>query len=100
MPSERVFELQAITLGDTAAVVALPGEIFTEIGQGIRTRSAYPFTLLASCANDNVGYVATELDFEHQGYGSSRSFVSYGQLPFTRDVGQRFIELAAPLVEA
>jgi neutral ceramidase len=100
MPSERTFELQAITLGDTAAVVALPGEIFTEVGQEIRARSVYPFTLLASCANDNVGYVATELDFERQGYGSSRSFVSYGQLPFTTDVGQRFVELVAPLVEA
>jgi len=99
MPSERAFELQAITLGDTAAIVALPGEIFTEIGQGIRARSVYPFTFLATCANDNVGYVATEQDFQRKGYGSSTSFISYGQLPFTTDVGQRFVEAAATLVE-
>jgi neutral ceramidase len=50
-------EIQAIALGDSCAVVSLPGEIFTELGMYIKSRSPYPFTIIEELANVSVDYI-------------------------------------------
>jgi neutral ceramidase len=50
-------ELQVIALGNECAVVALPGEIFTEIGMYIKSRSPFLNTIVVELANGNIGYV-------------------------------------------
>jgi len=51
------FEIQAFALGDQYAIVALPGEIFTELGMYIKERSPFPHTMVIELANGNIGYV-------------------------------------------
>ena len=50
-------EIQVFALGDTCAIVSLPGEIFTELGMYIKSRSPYPHTILVELANGCIDYV-------------------------------------------
>ncbi|MBK8882953.1 MAG: hypothetical protein IPN67_11365 [Bacteroidales bacterium] len=50
-------EIQVIALGDSCAIVSLPGEVFTELGMYIKSRSPYPFTIVEELANVSVDYV-------------------------------------------
>ena len=48
--------VQAIVLGDVA-IVGVPGEFFTLLGQEIKRRSPYRYTFVFELANDYVGYI-------------------------------------------
>ncbi|MER3406109.1 MAG: hypothetical protein C4289_13895 [Chloroflexota bacterium] len=67
MPELIETEVQALRIGD-AAVVALPGEIFVELGLAIKAQSPFATTLLAELANDYIGYVPTTRAFHEGGY--------------------------------
>lgn len=60
-------ELQALRIGDLA-IVALPGEFFTEYGLALKQRSPAPYTLVAGLANGSVGYVPVPEAVEQGGY--------------------------------
>jgi hypothetical protein len=49
-------EIQVFTLGEKFAIVSLPGEVFTEIGQYIKSRSPYPYTIITELTNAALGY--------------------------------------------
>ncbi|MCU0229475.1 MAG: neutral/alkaline non-lysosomal ceramidase N-terminal domain-containing protein [Bryobacterales bacterium] len=50
-------EVQVISIGRDVAWVALPGEIFTELGQAIKLASPFAWTSVVTLANDNPGYI-------------------------------------------
>jgi neutral ceramidase len=50
-------EIQVIALGDSCAIVSLPGEVFTELGMYIKSRSPYPFTVVEELANISADYI-------------------------------------------
>jgi len=50
-------EVQVITLGDRMAWVALPGEIFVELGLAIKAVSPFRYTFIAELANGSIGYI-------------------------------------------
>ncbi len=50
-------EVQAIALSDDLAIVALPGEIFVELGLAIKAASPFKHTFIAELANGSIGYV-------------------------------------------
>jgi hypothetical protein len=60
-------EVQVIAIGDTA-IVALPGEIFTEFGRRIIAASPFTSTMIVSIANGSFGYIPTKVAFSHGGY--------------------------------
>jgi neutral ceramidase len=60
-------EIMAAGIGD-AAIVGLPGEIFTEFGRQVRAASPFACTLVAELANGCHGYVPTEEAFPGGGY--------------------------------
>ncbi len=66
-PLELTAPLQAFRVG-SAGLVALPGEIFAEIGLAIKARSPFHPQFIASLANDHIGYVPTEEAFQEGGY--------------------------------
>lgn len=61
-------EVQALSLGEGLALLALPGEFFVETGERIRSRCRISDVLLAGYANDYVGYVAPAEAYEQGGY--------------------------------
>jgi hypothetical protein len=70
-------ELQAISLGEGLALLALPGEFFVETGEAIRRVVAQMGTsdlFLACYANDYIGYVVPPDAFEQGGYEPGVTF--------------------------
>jgi hypothetical protein len=59
--------VQAIVLGDVA-LVGVPGEFFTLLGQEIKRRSPYRYTFVFELANDYVGYIPDASAFDRGGY--------------------------------
>lgn len=50
-------EVQVIAVSDDVAIVALPGEIFVELGLAIKAASPFRRTFIAELANGSIGYV-------------------------------------------
>ena len=59
--------LQAIRLGDIA-IVGVPGEFFTVLGQEIKHRSPFRYTYVFELANDYIGYIPDRAAFGLGGY--------------------------------
>lgn len=64
---ERETWVQAIVVGDIA-LVGVPGEFFTFLGQEIKRRSPYRHTYVFELANDYVGYLPDARAFDRGGY--------------------------------
>jgi hypothetical protein len=74
--SQRV-ELQALSLGEGLALLALPGEFFVETGEAIRRAAAAGGVsdLFVACyANDYIGYVVPPEAYEQGGYEPAVTF--------------------------
>jgi hypothetical protein len=64
---ERKTWVQALRIGDVA-IVGVPGEFFTVLGQEIKRRSPFRYTYVFELANDYVGYVPDKTSFDRGGY--------------------------------
>lgn len=64
---ERKTWVQALLVGDVA-IVGVPGEFFTMLGQEIKRRSPYRYTYIFELANDYVGYIPDRAAFDRGGY--------------------------------
>ncbi|MGY8691045.1 MAG: hypothetical protein ACKVHP_25305 [Verrucomicrobiales bacterium] len=61
-------EVQVITLGDSLAWVALPGEIFVELGLDLKSASPFKQTIVAELANGSIGYIPSIRAYRHGAY--------------------------------
>jgi neutral ceramidase len=61
-------EVQVVALGNDVAWVALPGEIFAELGLDVKKRSPFKHTIVVELANGSVGYVPTKRAFAEGNY--------------------------------
>lgn len=59
--------VQALRIGDVA-LVGVPGEFFTALGQEIKRQSPFRYTYVAELANDWIGYIPDRKGFELGGY--------------------------------
>jgi neutral ceramidase len=84
-------EVQVITLGSDIAWVALPGEIFTELGMAIKKASPYPMTMIVELAHGPVTYFPNEAAVPQGNYEVVTSRVAPGS-------GERLVEAAKQLL--
>jgi hypothetical protein len=78
LPRKLTAPVQVLRLGE-ARIVALPGEIFVEIGLDIKSKVAAKPTFLVSLANGYIGYVCTDEALkEHGGYETWAAMSSLG----------------------
>ena len=61
-------EVQVIALGRDLAWVALPGEVFVEVGLAIKRGSPYPVTIVHELAYDWIRYVPDRKGFHEGAY--------------------------------
>jgi hypothetical protein len=64
---ERKTWVQAVVIGDVA-LVGVPGEFFTVLGQEIKRRSPFRYTYVFELANDYIGYIPDRRGFDRGGY--------------------------------
>ena len=67
-------EVQALSLGEGLALLALPGEFFVETADVIRERCGVEDLLIACYANDYVGYVIPAAAYDEGGYEAGITF--------------------------
>ncbi len=80
-------EVQVFSIGRDVAFVALPGEIFTELGLAIKLVSPFAWTSVITLANDSPGYIADRKGYAQGAYEPVSSRVAPGS-------GERLVEAA------
>lgn len=71
-------EVQAFGIGDVG-IVALPGEIFVELGLDIKKKSPFKHTLILTLSNHSIGYVPTREAFPQGAYEVEVSHIAPGE---------------------
>jgi len=66
-------EVQVFRMNDIA-LVAVPGEMFVEIGREIKAQSGVKNTFVIGYANGYIGYIPTPKAFEEGGYEPTRTW--------------------------
>lgn len=84
-------EVQVVTLGTDIAWVALPGEIFVELGLAIRRASPFPCTAVVELAGGSIGYVPTRQAYTQGNYEVVSARCAAGS-------GERLVEAASRLL--
>lgn len=66
-------EVQVISLGDQIAWVALPGEVFVELGLALKNASPFPQTIVVELAHDMIDYIPNRKAYAEGGYEAVNS---------------------------
>ncbi|MCC7407444.1 MAG: hypothetical protein IT442_05195 [Phycisphaeraceae bacterium] len=69
--SGQDYPVQRLTLGDRVALIAAPGELFSELGLRIKLASSFPRTYVVAYANGSAGYIPTLAAHRRGGYECS-----------------------------
>lgn len=85
-------DVQAFRLSNDIAAVALPGELFTELGLAIKQRSPFATTLVFELSNDYPGYIPTRRGFDEGGYEPTNSKIAPGG-------GEALVSVAVDLLQ-
>jgi neutral ceramidase len=78
--------IQAVRIGPMA-IVGIPGEVFVEIGRGIKEESPFAHNIVAGYTNGSFGYIPTAQAFEEGGY-EPNSHVYLLEQKFSPNVGE------------
>jgi hypothetical protein len=90
----RTTSIQALSVGDVA-IVGVPAEFFTVLGQEIKRRSPFRHTFVAELSDDWIGYVPDRRGHELGGYQTWAGHHSYCE-PGT---GERMVAAAVDLLD-
>ncbi|WP_169977465.1 hypothetical protein [Tautonia rosea] len=85
-------EVQVIRLDEDTAVVALPHEVFVELGMAIKSASPFRTTIVISLANDMDFYIPTRRAFEEGHYEPTTC-------PLEPGCGERLVATAVELLQ-
>ena len=86
-------EVQVFAIGNQAAIVSLPGEIFVEIGVSIRQGSPFPLTAVAELANGSLGYIPNRVAYPQGEYEVISARVAEGS-------GEQLVDAALDILKA
>jgi neutral ceramidase len=84
-------EVQVVTLGKDVAWVALPGEVFVELGVAIKKRSPFAHTMITTLANGNWGYIPDRRSYAERAYEAESARVEPGS-------GEKLVEGAVGIL--
>jgi hypothetical protein len=85
-------EVQVIALGRQLAWVALPGEVFVELGLAIKKRSPFAQTMIVTLANENIGYIPDRRSYAEGNYEPESARCAPGS-------GEKLVEAAVDLLQ-
>ncbi len=91
-PDTVKLKLQAIRIGELG-IVAIPAEVFTEIGLEIKRRSPLKPTFTISLANGWNGYLPTPAQHELAGYETWRARSSYLEVDASPKIVETILKL-------
>lgn len=74
---ELATAMTVVAVGD-AAIVAIPGELFVELGLKLKANPHFAQTLVAGYCNDLIGYIPTRAAYDERGYEVDTARVASG----------------------
>ena len=77
-PDERPLPVTVITVGKALAFGGFPGEPFTDMGRGAKSRSKFAMTIPACCAGGSFGYFPMQDAYTIGGYENATSRYAKG----------------------
>jgi hypothetical protein len=87
------FQVEVQTVGlDDLGIVALPGEVFVELGLDIKKQSPYKHTMILTLTNNELGYVPNADAFQYGAYEVEVSNIAEGE-------GEKLVEAAVDLMQ-
>lgn len=86
-PPNLELELQAIQIGD-AVLLAIPAEVYVEIGLALKAASPFKSTFIIGQANGAIGYLPTKEAFEKNFYEAGQAPRRYGIFSLRPEAGQ------------
>jgi len=89
---EAEVSIRGFRLGDLG-LVALPGELFVELGLSIKKSSPFDYTMIAGCSTGELGYVPTDEAYDEGGYE-----VSIPVCLVERGSGRKLVEASVELL--
>jgi neutral ceramidase len=92
-------EVQILRLGEII-LVGIPGEVFVEIGLGIKEGSPFEHTFVAGYTNGCIGYMPTKEAFQEGGYETHSAYRLYGIYPVDQDVAEKMINSSLKLIDS
>lgn len=92
MPTTFTVDIQCIRLSSETAIVALPGEVFVDLGLEIKKQSPFRNTLVIELSQMDAKYVPTEKAFREGSYETINSL-------FVPGTGERFVKEALACLE-
>lgn len=91
VPVETALQVLAL---DDIALLAVPGELFVELGREIQQRSPFAHTLIVTHANDRIGYIPHLAAFAEGGYETIFASQSY----LAPEAGAMLVDAAVDLL--
>jgi neutral ceramidase len=85
--------VQAVRIGDVA-IVGVPGEFFTVLGEEIKRRSPFRYTYVFELANDYIGYIPDRAGYDRGGYQVWTGLHSY----LERGTGEQIVSEAVDVL--
>ena len=86
-------DVQVISLGDQLAWVALPGEIFVDLGLAIKKASPFPYTIISTMsASGTISYVPTRKAFAEGSYEVTSARIAAGGGEMLVDAAVRLLK--------
>jgi hypothetical protein len=91
--NNKPIEAEILTFGiGNASIVALPGEIFVELGLAIKENSPFKHTLVLTLANNSIGYIPDKEAFKYGAYEVEVSMIAEGE-------GEKLVESSVNQLE-
>lgn len=91
-PQRLEFRVSWLRINDSV-LLAHPLELFLTYGKQVQSASPYPHTMVIGYANETVGYLARQQDFDQEGFGWYAAVFApriCRHLPFEPDAGTVF----------
>jgi len=95
--SFQEIELLALIVGDLA-VLAMPLELYAQVGLIIKQASPFKYTFIAGNSNGAFGYLATRVAYDQGSYTVTSACRRYGMWAFSPDVSDILIGEAGKLL--
>ena len=92
-PEAENIKLQTLSIGNDLAIVAIPCEVFAEIGLDIKRRSPFPHTFLITLANGYNGYLPSPEQHALGGYETWRSGWSYLEVEASTKITEKVLSM-------
>ncbi len=86
-------EVQVMRISRDVAIVALPGEVFVDLGLTIKNQSPFKHTLIIELSQDAPGYIPTKKAFAEGSYETVNSRIAPGG-------GEMMVQKAVDLLKA